>query len=67
MTDHKKLLTESQVADLLSVKQRTLARWRQLGIGPKYAKIGGSIRYEPHEIEAYLDKMRHTGTSARAC
>ena len=67
MSDRKKLLTEAQVADLLAIKQRTLARWRQLGIGPVYTKAGGSIRYDPRDIDAYLAKMRHSGTGAHAC
>ena len=67
MTDRKKLLTEAQVADLLAIKQRTLARWRQLGIGPVYTKTGGSIRYDPRDIDAYLDKMRRAGTGAHVC
>jgi len=50
------MLTEKQVATMLSITQQTLRNWRQQGKGPKYVKVGGSIRYRYTDVELYLEK-----------
>lgn len=37
--------TESQVSEELQIALPTLRRWRVLGKGPKYVKIGKLVRY----------------------
>ena len=64
MTD-RRLLKPKEVAAIMSVRIGTLAAWRHRGIGPVYAKIGGCIRYEPASVDAYLERMRRSGTGAR--
>lgn len=40
------MMSPRQVADYLGVKQETLTKWRQRGIGPKYVKLNQNfIRY----------------------
>ena len=39
------LLTESEAAELLRLKPKTLARWRWAGTGPRFLKVGGAVRY----------------------
>lgn len=40
---------------------KTLDRWRQRGIGPRFLKIGGHIVYRLSDIEAYEDaQVRQT-------
>ena len=35
------------------VSPRTLERWRWLGTGPRYHKIGGRVVYKLEDIEAF--------------
>jgi predicted DNA-binding transcriptional regulator AlpA len=49
------LLSEREVARCLAVSLATIRRWRLLGGGPKYLKIGSSVRYQPSELKAYLE------------
>jgi len=42
-----------QVARILGVTYQTLANWRSKGMGPRYVKIGGQVRYRPFAIEEY--------------
>lgn len=51
------LLTPEQVAELLAVKEGTLAVWRctKRG-GPPYIKVGRSIRYDSEALRAYLER-----------
>lgn len=32
---------------------KTLDRWRQRGVGPRFLKIGGRVIYRKEDIEAY--------------
>lgn len=55
MIDSQMFLTAKEVADLLRLKPITLAIWRSSGRGPKYFKIGGSIRYSGADIELWAN------------
>lgn len=52
------LLTEHEVAALLALSHRTLQRWRWLGQGPAFVKLGGAVRYERSEIERFIAAAR---------
>jgi hypothetical protein len=39
---------------------RTLERWRWLGQGPRYVKLGGHVAYRLEDIEAF-EKARILG------
>ena len=58
-----KLLTESQVADILNLRVATLRRWRWIGVGPKFFKIGAAVRYHPEQLRDYLAKQVRSSTS----
>ena len=58
-----KLLTESQVADILNLRVATLRRWRWIGQGPRFIKIGAAVRYDPEQLKAYLAKQVRSSTS----
>ncbi len=57
------LLTETEAAALLGLKVATLRRWRWAGKGPRFLKIGGAVRYDPADLEAFIDEARRTSTS----
>lgn len=60
-TPLEKLLTQEEVAEALSLKPKTLARWRWAGQGPIYRKIGGAVRYAISDIEKFIkDATRHS-------
>ena len=48
------LLSQREAAALLSLSERTLERFRVSGTGPKFVRLGRSIRYRPTDIEAYI-------------
>jgi hypothetical protein len=51
--------SESQTAKALGHTERTLRKWRQLGTGPAYTKIGRKTFYAIGALEAWL-KARET-------
>jgi hypothetical protein len=52
--DIQKLLKEQAVSEILNISLPTLRRFRTLGEGPPYKKIGASVRYDPEELSCYL-------------
>ncbi len=51
------LLTTHQASDLLGLQPATLKRWRVVGTGPKYIRIGRrTIRYRPADIKHFISQ-----------
>jgi hypothetical protein len=50
-------------ADFLGVSARTLEGLRVRGGGPRYAKVGGSVRYRLASLEEYLRQQERASTS----
>ena len=54
-----KIYTPMELAKLLQVSVKTLARWRYKRIGPLYSKEGRIIRYRADHVNAFLDQKTH--------
>lgn len=50
----EKFFTEVTAAQTLNLQPRTLSRWRFVGKGPTYYKIGGAVRYRAADLEAFV-------------
>jgi len=46
-------LNQIDLARRWKISPRTLERWRWLGEGPRYLKLGGRVLYRVADIEAY--------------
>jgi hypothetical protein len=58
-------LTQGQLADRWRMSPRTLERWRWLGEGPRFLKIGGRVVYRLQDIERYeAEQLRDSTTAA---
>ncbi|MCH8238996.1 MAG: helix-turn-helix domain-containing protein [Proteobacteria bacterium] len=60
-----RLLTELEAAALLSVKPTTLRRWRWAGHPPRFIKIGAAVRYDPEDLQNFIEAGRRSSTSDR--
>jgi predicted DNA-binding transcriptional regulator AlpA len=56
------LLTAAELAEKLHKTAAALAQWRYKGVGPKFVKIGGGVRYRASDVEAWLDAQTRTQT-----
>lgn len=56
-------LNQVELSRRWSISPRTLERWRWLGQGPQYLKIGGRVVYRLADIEAYEAAQLHESTS----
>jgi Helix-turn-helix domain len=52
------LLTSKQVASILNIPEGTLRYWRNIGIGPVWHKLEGSIRYDDRDVAVYVESSR---------
>lgn len=57
------LLKETKVAAILSIDVGTLRKWRWAGCGPTFIKVGTAVRYDPDDLQAYIDANRRKSTS----
>jgi excisionase family DNA binding protein len=59
------LLTQREAAEELRLSERTLERLRVTGEGPKFIRMGRSIRYRFADIEAWIVSQMVSSTSER--
>jgi len=56
------LLEVDDVAALLHVSRSLLAKWRMVGKGPRFTKVGRRILYETAEVSSWLSSQRRSST-----
>jgi excisionase family DNA binding protein len=57
------LMTEQEVSKRLNVSVASLRRWRLLGRGPRFLKVGSLVRYQAEELDAWLASLPTGGTA----
>jgi predicted site-specific integrase-resolvase len=57
-------LTQVQLADRWQISARTLERWRWIGEGPRFLKLGGRVIYRIVDVEAYEAQQLRDSTAA---
>jgi DNA-binding transcriptional MerR regulator len=53
-----KLHNENEAAELLGCTVSALRKWRTLGKGPAFCRVGGLVRYSELDLSAFLDANR---------
>ncbi|MEI8396368.1 MAG: helix-turn-helix domain-containing protein [Rhodospirillaceae bacterium] len=56
-------LKQAQLAERWNISPRTLERWRWLGQGPRFLKIGGRVVYRLEDIVAFETERSRASTS----
>ena len=54
------LLNEHELAEILNVSVASVRRWRLVNRGPRFLKIGASVRYRSEDLSEWLE-TRPTG------
>ncbi|WP_417784189.1 helix-turn-helix transcriptional regulator [Terasakiella pusilla] len=55
--------TEKEFAQYYRMSLQTIRSWRVSGKGPKFLKIGRSVRYKKEEIQKWEDSIICSSTS----
>ncbi len=63
--ESKRFLTGEEVATMTGLSPETLAQWRSQKRGIPYLKIGRAVRYDPAEVQAYLERCRVSVSNPR--
>lgn len=58
-----KHLNQIELSRRWSISPRTLERWRWLGQGPRYLKIGGRVVYRLEDVEAFEAERTHSSAA----
>lgn len=51
--------SEKGLAERWGITPKTLQSWRQQGRGPRYIKIGASVRYMPEAVDEFEASGMH--------
>lgn len=61
--DNPEILNTAQAATYLRLGKPTLERFRVTGEGPRYAKLGGAVRYRRCDLDEWLSSRLIGSTS----
>ena len=50
---HEQHLHQRELAKRWGISPRTLERWRSIGFGPAFLKLGGRVAYRLADVEAF--------------
>lgn len=62
LAPHTKLATP-EAANYVGSRAKTLEKWRVVGGGPRYVKLGRRVVYEVSDLDAWIDERRRRSTS----
>jgi hypothetical protein len=62
----QRLYTQAEAAEMLCLSERTLERLRVSGLGPRFVRIGKSIRYQPCALETFVASRVVGSTSEKS-
>lgn len=60
------ILTTNEAAQYVRLGKPTLERFRLTGEGPRFAKLGGAVRYRKADLEEWLASRLFRSTSEAA-
>ena len=59
-----RLLTESEVSEILRCTKAALRRWRREERGPRFIRVGRLIRYRLADVEEFLESNASSSRAA---
>ena len=59
----EQLLDTQQAAAAFGLSQMTLRKWRCIGEGPRFVRIGRAVRYRKADLDAYAQARTFASTS----
>ncbi len=64
-TQSIKHINQKQLAERWGLSQRTLERWRAIGWGPLFLKMGGRVVYREKDVLAYEEQHLPESTQSQ--
>lgn len=63
MAQNQAFLTTRDAAEYLGMKPQTLEAWRCRGDGPRFVKLGRSVRYRQSDLDQWIESRTRSNTS----
>lgn len=63
---NKRLLSITELAELLGVPVATIRWWLHIGTGPDCIKVGRHNKFDPDDVDRWLDTRRRPGGGSAA-
>ena len=57
------LVNETEASRVLGLSVKTLRRWRWLGRGLRFVKIGSAVRYDLADLASFIEAGRRKSTT----
>ena len=58
--------TTEEAAEYLNLNARSMERWRTVGYGPAFIKLGRSVRYRRSSLDTFAQQQTRTHTGVAA-
>ncbi|MGZ4626898.1 MAG: helix-turn-helix transcriptional regulator [Kineosporiaceae bacterium] len=62
MSDSRRPWTINELAEYLQLPKATLYKWRATGEGPRAFRVGKHLRYDPRDVEAWMEDRKAAET-----
>jgi hypothetical protein len=57
------LWTTEEVSAVLCISTSSLTKWRLVGRGPRFVRVGSRVRYRPADVAAFIEAGTRSSTS----
>lgn len=57
------LWTTEETAEVLRISTSSLTKWRLVGRGPRFIRVGARVRYRPSDVTAFIERETRSSTS----
>jgi hypothetical protein len=56
----RKFMNTKELSTLLDIPEGTLRQWRSSGVGPKWHKLRGSVRYDMEHVDRFIHESERS-------
>jgi Helix-turn-helix domain len=56
----RKFMNTKELSTLLDIPEGTLRQWRSSGVGPKWHKLRGSVRYDMEHVDLFIHESERS-------
>lgn len=63
MATRRPLVRATEAAEILGLPETTLRQWRYRGVGPRWIKCESMVRYDPNDLDAWIEANRQQGAA----
>jgi predicted DNA-binding transcriptional regulator AlpA len=59
----RRVFRTPEAAEYIGVSGSTLEKWRLVGLGPRYCKLGRTVAYDVADLDQWIERSKRSSTS----